>query len=105
MTDHNVEILYQNGELTHGKFIELAMLSNAYKSMCEAYESEVNPEDEGHIDTPVIFYHEQHSWGWAWGGDAGRLNELESDGDYSVTKGRKLKCLGSAKLSSGYDLE
>ena len=109
MTDRDlalqVEVLYQNGdgELAHGKFIELAMLTNVYKSMCNSYESEVN--DEGNIDPPVIFYHEQYGWVWAWGGDAGRLNELESDGDYSVTKSRKLKCLGSATLSSCYDLE
>ncbi len=107
---NTIEQIFENGEgeLTQAKFIELAYETECYKNMCDTYESEVEEEDEPYTDPPHIFYHEQYGWAWAWGGDAGRLDKLESDGDYSVTKGRQLKCLGSAKLSklsSAYSLE
>ena len=88
-----VENLAQDDELTQAKFIELAMQTECYSSMCDVYESEISPEEENTTDPPFIFYHGQHGWAWAWGGDAGRLSELGSGS------------MGSAKLSSGYDLE
>lgn len=55
-----------------------------FKSMMKAYK-ELPKEERRFVDPPVLFLSERGAWAWAWGGDAGRLNELEQHELFSMS--------------------
>jgi hypothetical protein len=69
-----------------------AVKTTEFKSMCKAYK-EIPKEQRSFVDPPVLFLSEKGSWAWAWGGDCGRLNELEGTCVFSMSSDKVGCCV------------
>lgn len=71
-------------EPLNGYLTNIAVKTPSFKKMMEAYK-EIPKNERNFVDPPILFLSTQGSWAWAWGGDSGRLNELEENCIFSIS--------------------